>query len=81
MDELIIADVNTDVGRTGFIGLKKHEISSCQMRFGGAANWQPKPAHHPAGALWCYAQTVGPALIGAVVHPGGAVELATYADV
>jgi dihydroxy-acid dehydratase len=42
--------------------------------------WQPKPSHHPTGALWRYAQTVGPALTGAVVHPGGSVEQATYAD-
>jgi dihydroxy-acid dehydratase len=43
-------------------------------------HWQPRPAHHPTGALWRYAQTVGPALTGAVVHPGGAIEQTTYAD-
>jgi len=39
--------------------------------------WQPRRPHHPSGALWRYAQTVGPAASGAVVHPGGGVETAT----
>jgi dihydroxy-acid dehydratase len=43
-------------------------------------HWQPRPSHHPTGALWRYAQTVGPAVGGAVVHPGGSVEGTAYAD-
>jgi dihydroxy-acid dehydratase len=31
--------------------------------------------------LWKYAQQVGPALHGAVTHPGGKGEKATYADI
>jgi dihydroxy-acid dehydratase len=42
--------------------------------------WQPRPSHHPTGALWRYAQTVGPALGGAVVHPGASAERTSYAD-
>ncbi len=42
--------------------------------------WQPRPSHHPTGALWRYAQTVGSAAGGAVVHPGGRAERASYAD-
>jgi len=44
------------------------------------AEWQPRPSHHPTGALWRYAQTVGPAIGGAVVHPGGSAEISSYAD-
>lgn len=44
------------------------------------ALWRPRAVHHAAGALWRYAQTVGPALGGAVVHPGGAADATTYAD-
>jgi len=44
------------------------------------ARWRPPPPHHASGALWRYAQTVGPALGGAVVHPGAAAERASYAD-
>ena len=33
------------------------------------------------GAIWKYAQTVGPARDGAVTHPGGARETHCYADI
>jgi dihydroxy-acid dehydratase len=43
--------------------------------------WQPRPAEFGSGYLWKYAQQVGPALSGAVTHPGGAAEKACYADI
>jgi dihydroxy-acid dehydratase len=43
-------------------------------------DWRPRPTLHPTGVLWRYAQTVGPAQGGAVVHPGAAAELTMYAD-
>jgi dihydroxy-acid dehydratase len=42
--------------------------------------WQSRPSMYPSGTLWKYAQTVGPAEKGAVTHPGGKVELRSYAD-
>jgi dihydroxy-acid dehydratase len=33
-------------------------------------NWKPKKSKHTAGALWKYAQLVGPACFGAVTHKG-----------
>ena len=44
------------------------------------AGWQPRPVPETSGYLWKYAQGVGPALHGAVTHPGGAHETRTYAD-
>jgi len=44
-------------------------------------NWQPRQTNFGSGALWRYAQTVGPALTGAVTHPGAAGERNVYADV
>jgi dihydroxy-acid dehydratase len=44
------------------------------------AEWQPRANAATSGYLWKYAQTVGPALKGAVSHPGGAHETKTYAD-
>jgi dihydroxy-acid dehydratase len=44
------------------------------------AGWQPRRTDYNAGALWKYAQTVGPAHLGAVTHPGGAAETHCYAD-
>ena len=43
--------------------------------------WKPRKHDFQAGALWRYAQTVGPASLGAVVHPGGKAETHVYADI
>jgi dihydroxy-acid dehydratase len=44
------------------------------------AKWQPRKTDYSAGALWKYAQLVGPAVNGAVTHPGAAGESHVYAD-
>ena len=44
-------------------------------------NWKPREHDYQAGALWRYAQTVGNAREGAVVHPGGKAETHTYVDI
>ena len=43
--------------------------------------WSPRENDFGSGYLWKYAQQVGPALHGAVTHPGGAAEKACYADI
>ena len=45
------------------------------------AAWHPRPTDYNSGAIWKYAQTVGPAHLGAVTHPGGAAETHCYADI
>jgi dihydroxy-acid dehydratase len=45
------------------------------------AKWKPKEPHFHSGTLWKYAQTVGPAYLGAVTHPGGKKEKRTYSDI
>jgi dihydroxy-acid dehydratase len=44
-------------------------------------SWQPRLTDYGAGALWRYAQNVGPAYKGAVTHPGGKNERHSYADI
>ncbi len=44
------------------------------------AEWQPRATLYTSGALWKYAQLVGPAHEGAVTHPGAKVESHVYAD-
>ena len=46
-----------------------------------ARQWKPRDSGFGSGALWKYAQQVGPAVDGAVTHPGAASETACYADV
>lgn len=43
--------------------------------------WQPRRHDYQSGALWRYAQNVGPASRGAVTHPGAASETHVFADI
>ena len=43
--------------------------------------WKARPTTSTSGAIWKYAQGVGPARDGAVTHPGGAAEVKSYADI
>ena len=43
--------------------------------------WKPKKMNFGNGTLWKYAQTVGPAYLGAPTHPGGKNEVRVYADI
>jgi dihydroxy-acid dehydratase len=45
-----------------------------------AKSWKPRPSAFGSGAIWKYAQEVGPARTGAVTHPGAAAEGECYAD-
>ncbi|MCO4091216.1 MAG: dihydroxy-acid dehydratase [Sphingorhabdus sp.] len=44
-------------------------------------NWRPRRTDYQSGAIWRYAQNVGPAYKGAVTHPGGAAETHVFADI
>lgn len=44
-------------------------------------NWKPRQTDYQSGAIWRYAQNVGPAYKGAVTHPGGAAETHVFADI
>jgi dihydroxy-acid dehydratase len=43
--------------------------------------WQPRENAYQSGALWRYAQNVGPAYLGALTHPGAVKERHVYADI
>ncbi len=45
------------------------------------AAWRPRETAYRSGAIWKFAQLVGPAHLGAVTHPGGAAEIECYADI
>jgi len=71
-DDMISIDANK--GRLD-VELSKTELEKRAKR------WKPRKTNHNSGALWRYAQTVGPAWKGAVVHPGAKGETHTYADI
>lgn len=43
--------------------------------------WQPRKTNYNSGAIWKYAQLVGPAYLGGVTHPGAKEETHVYADI
>ncbi|WP_294336745.1 dihydroxy-acid dehydratase [uncultured Sphingomonas sp.] len=45
------------------------------------AAWTPRTNDYQSGALWRYAQNVGPAWAGAVTHPGANSETHVFADI
>jgi dihydroxy-acid dehydratase len=42
---------------------------------------EPRRSNYNTGALWKFAQLVGPAHLGAVTHPGGKAETHVFADI
>ena len=46
-----------------------------------ALDWKPRPTAYGSGAIWKFAQQVGPAHQGAVTQPGAKNEKHVYADI
>ncbi len=57
------------------VRLSKKELAKRKKK------WKPKKINFGNGTLWKYAQTVGPAYLGAPTHPGAKEEVRTYADI
>ncbi|TYB90683.1 dihydroxy-acid dehydratase [Oceaniovalibus sp. ACAM 378] len=70
-------DVITIDATTGelSVALDDTELAARKAAWGGA-----RPTNYASGALWKYAQLVGPTWQGAVTHPGAAVETHIYMD-
>jgi dihydroxyacid dehydratase/phosphogluconate dehydratase len=62
-------EVGTDV-KLSDADLREHETK-----------WRYRTTNDMSGALWKYAQRIGPAVDGAVTHPGAAHEKQCYADI
>jgi dihydroxy-acid dehydratase len=57
------------------IELSEQELESRRQK------WKPKAPSFGSGALWRYAQNVGPARDGAVTNPGARKEVRVYANI
>jgi dihydroxy-acid dehydratase len=69
-----IIDIDAEAGRID-VELSDEELAERRK------SWQPRRHDFQSGALWRYAQTVGPAEKGAITHPGAAAETHVYADI
>ncbi|MFN4282750.1 MAG: dihydroxy-acid dehydratase [Alphaproteobacteria bacterium] len=61
-------------------GVLDVELSAAELE-ARRKEWRPREHNHQSGALWKYAQLVGPAHLGALTHPGAKKEKHTYADI
>jgi dihydroxy-acid dehydratase len=69
-----IIDIDATIGT---LDVKLSDAELAERR----KDWKPRESDYRTGALWKYAQQVGPAIGGAVTHPGGAHEKQCYADI
>ncbi len=69
-----IIDIDAKKGKIN-VRLSKKELSKRRIK------WKPRKMNFGNGTLWKYAQTVGPAYLGAPTHPGGKNEVKVYADI
>jgi dihydroxy-acid dehydratase len=74
---LVDGDIISIDAETGRIDLEVSQADLAERK----AKWQPRQNDYQAGALWRYAQNVGPAWKGAVTHPGGKAETHVFADI
>ena len=70
-------DVIAIDAENGTIDLEVDEATLAERR----KAWQPRGNDYNSGALWRFAQNVGPAYQGAVTHPGATAETHVYADI
>jgi dihydroxy-acid dehydratase len=70
--DMIRIDANT-----GALDVELSEAELAERR----KQWKPRRHDFQAGTIWKFAQTVGPAVKGAVTHPGGTAETHVYADI
>jgi dihydroxy-acid dehydratase len=68
-----VITIDADLG-TLEVDLSDKELSDRKR------DWKARESDIGSGYLWKYAQQVGPAVNGAVTHPGGAAEKQCYAD-
>jgi dihydroxy-acid dehydratase len=69
-----IIDIDAKKGTIN-VRLSLKELSSRKKK------WKPRKSQFGSGTLWKYAQTVGPAYLGAPTHPGKKKEVKTYSDI
>ncbi len=70
-------DMITIDAREGSISV---DLSDEELAARKAAWSGPRPTNYASGALWKYAQLVGPTYLGAVTHPGAAAETHEYME-
>ena len=71
----------TAIGNAGMLDASPRSPQAEAVLAARRAAWRPRVNDYGSGALWRYAQNVGPAWQGAVTHPGAKAETHVYADI
>jgi len=69
-----IIDIDAKKGTIN-VRLSKKELAARKRK------WKPRKSDFGSGTLWKYAQTVGPAYLGAPTHPGKKKEVKDYSKI
>ena len=69
-----IIDIDAKKGTIN-VRLSKKEFASRKRK------WRARKSDFGSGTLWKYAQTVGPAFLGAPTHPGKKKEVKDYSEI
>ena len=69
-----IIDIDAKKGTIN-VRLSKKELTTRKRK------WRPRKSDFGSGTLWKYAQTVGPAYLGAPTHPGKKKEVKDYSKI
>ena len=69
-----VIDIDAKKGTVN-VRLSKKQLAARRKK------WKPRKINFGSGTLWKYAQTVGPAYLGASTHPGKKNEVKCYADI
>jgi dihydroxy-acid dehydratase len=69
-----VIDIDAKKGTVN-VRLSKKQLAARRKK------WKPRKINFGSGTLWKYAQTVGPAYLGASTHPGKKSEVRCYADI
>ena len=70
-------DIITLDATTGEVSVNVSEAELAER----AKSWKPRASEYGSGAIWKYAQLVGPARFGALTAPGAEKETHCYADI
>ncbi len=70
-------DIISIDAENGTLDLEVSDVVLAQRK----AKWTPPESQYQSGALWKYAQLVGPARYGAVTQPGARKEVSAYVDI
>jgi dihydroxy-acid dehydratase len=70
-------DIITIDAETGAITLEVDDAELARRK----ADWKPRKTNYQSGAIWKFAQMVGPVHLGATTHPGAAGETHVFADI